>query len=427
MSCVRDDYGNISVADEITCPHCGYEFMDSFEYIPREDGEDISWDQECEVCGKTFRVSFDSFNHNNGFECNKICKRHKYKWSRDTFDKHDLKYSISTTSNVYRCTKCGDIKFVYTKQDGTEYTKKEILDWKRKRAKEQFIKNHPEFNPIGIGVKTVEISNRETRIYISSNEPEGNEDLFKAINKLLKSKGFKILIRDQYSKDGQFKLLQRWHRDLNRGWLWCEAEFSRNSVKYEFFQNVYLEDKRENGRYGFNKYELMDLKMKTEFRSVRKLIENYVHENCNVINKPVQIRDFHGYVDKPKEIDKHFPGRVIKKYSAEWNDKSQGKDKNGVYLHTGVMRAAYDNHGRLWYGNMYDRCGTYKYMVHNDKTYSLFAARECFELKHDTPRRILPENSERRLEFVLSENIKNRNFRKCEMIQRVIDKLGEKS
>lgn len=37
--------------DEIVCPHCGYEFGDSWEY-DEDDGEMI----ECQDCDKSFRL-----------------------------------------------------------------------------------------------------------------------------------------------------------------------------------------------------------------------------------------------------------------------------------------------------------------------------------------------------------------------------------
>lgn len=76
----KDEYGNINGADEITCPFCGYEESDRWEY--NQEGKK-AWDHECNGCGKTFRVVFDVYNQSNGYECNKICKNHSYIFSKD--------------------------------------------------------------------------------------------------------------------------------------------------------------------------------------------------------------------------------------------------------------------------------------------------------------------------------------------------------
>jgi len=424
----KDDFGNISGADEITCPYCGNEYSDSWESMPnKNEGNEIAWDEECVECGKKFRVKFDVFNQDKGFDCDKICKRHTFAWDgKNRYLEHDLKYSISETSNVYKCSKCGEIKFVYTKENGTEYTKKELFSWKKKRDKEQFAKNHPELGK-SESKKTVEIRYHDTSIIISTNEPEGNEGIFKSINNLLKSKGFKILINESYSKDGQFKSLQRWNRDLNRDWLWCQAEFSKSKIEYEFFQEKYSGGDSNGGRHDFNKYELMDTKMKTEFRSVRRLIEKNVRKICSVIDEPVQIIDSHGYVSRPKLVDPKFPGRVVSENSTKdfSGTYGEGISKDKETIHNGDFLGAYDDHGRLVVGWLYNRGGTYKYMVHNDKNISMFSSSQCFKVNKDTPARVLPENSLRKLKMLLSEKIKERDFLRCDKIYREIKKLEE--
>jgi hypothetical protein len=41
---------------EITCPYCGYEFQDSWDYGLKDDGDEII--EDCPECGKNFHVSF---------------------------------------------------------------------------------------------------------------------------------------------------------------------------------------------------------------------------------------------------------------------------------------------------------------------------------------------------------------------------------
>lgn len=421
----KDSYGNIECADSIICPFCDNEFYDSYEYLPRDQDGKLSWDQDCDECGKTFHVSFDTYNQSDGFTCKKICKKHQYKWNRkDTYKKHDLKYFISTTSDVYRCRKCGDIKFKNTKPDGTEYSRQEINAWKKEKKKSDFKKDNPECNSCE-GFKEITVRFHDTCIIIDSEKPEGNEQVFKAVNRLLKSKGFDVYVPERFEKD--YKVLKRWHRELNRQWLYCEAEFSRNSIKYEFFQEVYTEN-RNGGVYDFDKYQKMDTKMQTEFRSIRKLIIDFLYKKYAVIPEKVEVLDWHGYVNNPSEINKKFPGMIVEKYSGKDFEPqyNEGHDINKNPVHNGDFMGAYDDHGRLWVGRMYNRCGTYKYMVHNDRTYSLFPTYKCFPLTGNDPRKIIPEKSIGVLKGLLEKSVKEQDLEKAIVYMDRIKVLGEK-
>ncbi len=81
-------------ADEVTCPYCGYEYNDSWEFP--DDGE-----EECPECGKKFNYTR---NVSVSYECYKDCimngEQHDFEW-RDT---------NSESGGAYFCKKCPEIK-----------------------------------------------------------------------------------------------------------------------------------------------------------------------------------------------------------------------------------------------------------------------------------------------------------------------------
>ena len=412
----KDDYGNISSAKEITCPYCEYKYGDSWECHPREDGDILSWYEECPECGKNFSVAFDVFNQRDGYECNKICNIHKYEWDgKNTYDGMDGEIFISQKANVYCCKYCGKIKFVYLRDDGTEYTKKEVSQWESLRRKKREKENNPQLSK-HMGKKQVEILIHDTNIGIRTDVPEGNQALFSRINSFLKRKGFSIEIEERYKKE--YKTLSKYNRYLRREWLECLAEFHQKAVVYKFFQNKIPGNNSNGGQYGFDKYKIMSPQMQFCFRSIVRSITNYVSDICILTET--------SYVWHKDLETSQYPGAEIIKHSLEWHDTSQGKYSDGRIAQTGDMVAWYDRHGRLWIGRLYDRGGTYKFLVHNDKTYHLAAVHDCLVVDKSLPRKILPSDSKRKLERLLSQCIEKQDFEKCVLLKRQIEKMEGK-
>ena len=94
--------------DEITCPHCDYEYSDSWECIPTGDGE-LSWSEECMECKKDFDVYFDGRNTDNGYTSKvQECEdgNHNFEIVDEFFDRGDYTRGISRFARVERCVIC---------------------------------------------------------------------------------------------------------------------------------------------------------------------------------------------------------------------------------------------------------------------------------------------------------------------------------
>lgn len=416
-----DDYGNIENADEITCPHCNEKFYDSYQYI---DGDNESWEMQCEECGKKFMVTWDQYNQSNGFKCSKICKKHSFvfqerKYERKVFDWN--KYWISKYANVYICKKCGEYKFVDLKDDGSEYSKSEIAAWEQKKNQKEELERNPHLVQTK-EKKVVTIRFVDTKLIIGTEKPEGNQQLFKKINNKLKSIGFSVEIEDIYLNE--LKSLKKYNRYLKRDWLECKAEFHQNDVEYEFYQNIYTADRKKgDGYYCFDKYKIMDDKQKVVMRSIFLFLKKYLEKTCIVKTGKKEDFDWHGYVEIKDEDN--LPGRkIMDLVGKDFEDRScENKDKNGKLLKAGDFKLCYDCCGRLIQGHIYNRCGSNKFLVHNDKTYSIVSPRSTFDFIPglNLPKK-LSDKRESRLRSLLNECIKSENFEKCIIIRDLLNK-----
>lgn len=421
----KDEYGNIENADKITCPHCNEKFYDSYQYI---DGNNESWEMECGECGKKFKVHWDQYNQSEGFKCSIICKRHSYVFTGRTHETSSTdwnKYWISKYAHVYKCKKCGDIEFKRLKEDGSEYTRSEVAAWEQKRKRESELKENPHLIPTK-DKKVVFINLRETTLNIKTEKPEGNQQLFKKINNKLKSIGFSVNIEERYKTE--YKSLKKYNRYLKRDWLECKAEFSRNNVKYEFYQNIHTADRKKgDGYYCFDKYQIMDYKQQVVFRSITLFLKKYLEKTCIVKTEKDEDFDWHGYVEVKREDQ--LPGKkIMDLVGKDFEDRySEGQDKDGKPLKAGDFKLCYDYNGFLIQGKMYNRCGSYKFMVHNDKTYSIVAPRDTFDFIPglNLPKK-LSNKRESRLRQLLSESIKKENFEKCIILRDILNKEFKK-
>ncbi len=87
---------------EITCPYCGYEFSDSWEYGMEHDGD--TDEEECPECDKKFYITM---NVEVGYSTKGLCKENK--------TKHNWKHFDHVTSGKRckgkKCLVCGEYEF----------------------------------------------------------------------------------------------------------------------------------------------------------------------------------------------------------------------------------------------------------------------------------------------------------------------------
>jgi hypothetical protein len=90
------DIGNQECRDDITCPWCGYEYCDSWEF--RDDGN-----EKCQECGKEFTYSA---NHSVTYSTyRKVCEgEHQYVLDPEKFENPYIYKGKNWC--LYRCTKC---------------------------------------------------------------------------------------------------------------------------------------------------------------------------------------------------------------------------------------------------------------------------------------------------------------------------------
>lgn len=420
----KDDYGNINCADEIQCPYCGYEYLDSFECIPNgNQGDEVAWDQECDDCGKYFRVVFDLFNQSHGYECNKICKSHNFQWKEgDSYTDHDTAHYISNRSKVYRCSDCGEIDFRCVDENGREYTAQEINKYKQQKRQQERREREPEFIRIDdMKKKKVSIYERLEDMYLQfdTDKPEGNSSLFWRVLNKLKDVGFSC----EYK--GQYKSLKRSSRYLKNDWIECNAEFSRGcGIVLKFYHSV-VSGSHKYPEYNSEKYNLLDNKHKTKYRSIARMLKNYVLEICDTGYRYSKLTDSHGYPDVGRSSCK-YPGREIERITKMGEPitcNCSGKDRDGKQVHNGDYKLTYNDKGILTAGRAYDRCGTYKYFVHNDRTYSLVDTDSMFDPGGDVQNRILKEKSLSKVKSLLEDAVKEEDFQRCIILKRRCDEI----
>lgn len=99
------DDGEVTDANEVTCPYCGHEWGDSWE-LRSEEGKD-----KCEECGKTFRWNRESrVWYNSTSDCTDNNEEHDWQeWSEWIERSNDYFTKPNYTHFRYRkCSKCAE-------------------------------------------------------------------------------------------------------------------------------------------------------------------------------------------------------------------------------------------------------------------------------------------------------------------------------
>lgn len=395
-----------TMTDEITCPHCDYEFSDSYENIPRDSDGETSWIEECPECEKKFNVSFDCRNIDNGYtssvlECDK--ENHNYKVKDKLwFSKYAKDSDISKWERIEVCTICNKYKFIPVKEDGSDFTPQELLDFKIKKRLSKKEKYYFPFDGVKTGSFKSELD--ILRINLSFKEPEGNVKVWVDLCRFLISKGYK----PQPLEDFQRRMTVR----LKRGIIEVNIHVSTTTLEIQFYQNEIMSNRKKgDGIYEFHKYKIItDNSLKIKMRAAFNACKKYL-----VIN---------GFTEKqsePKDFDV-----ILKKIGDlnQWQDPKSNDsfDRDKKPLKTGDFKYFYDgkvlkcgtiywNNGNQWYV----MCGgTIYYTSH----YSLFDYTN--ELRR---KQLSHEEQIQRIYTELSNAEKAHNYDRCKVLWKIISEV----
>lgn len=391
------------MSDEIICPHCKNEFYESYEQIPFGANGEVTWVETCTECEKDFDVRFDTYNVNDGFSCKiQTCKdgEHNYIIKDECYKRnynHLLSASISFYSRVEVCSICDDYLFTPVKEDGSDFTKKELTDFIIKRRLANIDKVYHEFK----GVKNGEFRiNNSEEIILSFKEEEGISKIWVKICRWLISKGFKTQRMPDY--------LQRRTISLKKDWLECDVSFHRYAIDISFYQNVILKNRKKgDGRYEFNRYDILDHTMKLKLRATLYMIKKYM-----ISNRFTQKQEIEGYA------------RVLNRLKInnfdEWTDPTNHhhrdyEDRDGIKMESGDEKYFYDGKilkkGIIWWNN-----GNQWYVLSNGDVYQI-AHYKAFNYSGEPRRKPLSHDEQiQRLHSELTKAEKAHNYRRCEVL-----------
>lgn len=86
-----------SCTDEVVCPYCGYQFMDSWEFGDKHQ------DVDCPECGKKFHLTVDvSVTYSTDADC---------EINEEEHDWVDGDHQLASTF-VQKCSKCDNMNFL---------------------------------------------------------------------------------------------------------------------------------------------------------------------------------------------------------------------------------------------------------------------------------------------------------------------------
>ncbi len=453
---------------DLLCPYCDYKFLnpphpddlfgdqmtEEWEYTcdcNRGDFKPVRIKCENEKCGRMFDVTY---RHDYKWWSSKAvdCKPQAHIWG-NKLTSFSSKYSDDGICRYYECTKCSCNLYIrHFNLDGSVPTSKEYKKLESKKKREKWLQDHPEELEL-LEVKDVTVYINEysgASFHVDIDDKRGNKELWLGALNVMKDIGFNIGQLPQYQKGGHFSSLANGQRHCTWKGLECEAELMGIGMKFEFYQNVVLEDGEEPGRgkYSYKKLEimpyLMEKKMEYTFLKLREYFEK--HSNINLIDYvPKHLRngghgigrDWHGYPDTGKlkgaEAVNHIRQHCVSKGKPDYVEKYSGpmginggrdvSDQNGKVTQDGEMKYAYIKN-RLHRGQIYYRCGSYSFFVLNDNSYTLQEVYKTFNKKEDMPRRFVSlEDRHKKLEKALSKKVKEKNFIRCSRIQKQLDLL----
>lgn len=400
--------------DDIKCPHCESKYEDDFFYDCKEEDDCLILEKNCDFCKKSFIISLDKYNQNLGYSIYpKKCEKdkHRFKYLKNYEDREENK-----KYKIYSCSNCWETDYRLLKENGKEYSKKELSDLHFNSREE----NKPFFE-----LKEGEVFVDDDRLSIITKKPIGNKDLFSLIVKFLNNLGYETKTPDRLN-NSEFMSISRYYTHGIWNNLEFEAHYYPNGMSFEFFQNKYPGKRGQgNGRYEFDKKEQMPylLKKKLEFSLNKMLgfIKNLNNTKFSIKERKIEIIDWHGnpnihdsrlsYTDKVRILKSHIYNKKIEDY--------QRKDSSGKLLACGELKYFYNYEKILCRGYVYHNCNNMWWVITNEDILNLSSS-EFFD--YDVSLKIKKKNSMKILKDELQKEINNQNFERCVVLKKIIDK-----
>ncbi len=388
------------MTDEIICPHCDYEFGDSWECIPSGEGE-LCWVEDCPDCSNKFDVTFDSRNVDNGFTSSvQVCKEedHNYKVSDNLYkSEYKTNEDISIYSRIEICSICDDYRFTPVKEDGSDFTKQELLNFQTKKRLKNKSKIYLPFK----GVKTGSFEvNKNKGVTLKTKESEGNIKMWVEICRWFKDRGFKTQQLPDY--------LRKRSVEFEKGWIECTVSVKNYTITIEWYQNEIMNARKKgDGRYEHDRYDLITPKMQLEIRSFLNSIKIYLIDkgfefkaelnDYQILLNDLKVENLSEWEDPKNHMSRDYEDR----------DKKVMKSGEEKYFYSGKILKK----GVIWWRNG----NQWRIMCNGELNQT--AHWNLFDYQSDPKRKPLSKDAQiQRLHTELTKAEKAHNYDRCKVL-----------
>lgn len=258
-----------------------------------------------------------------------------------------------------------------------------------------------------------------------------NWTAFRAICKLLKRRGFSVVRDPRIERD--YKLIGKWHRYGRKGDLEFKAEIFPRGFKFEFFQNLVVENKN-GGEYDFDKLAKMPYLIRKQWELTAKKILAKLEAMGFVLERNVKspVHDPLAYFNDRWDTQ-YERSRGIHRFARDetgWPTRSElgcmanGRDRDGVEIHHGDIRYFRNPKGYLMRARVYGGINGIWMAIYgpgaSDWTskghYDLFTCRPT-----EVPRKLVDKDRrKRRLASELKKAVAACDFERCAKLRDVL-------
>lgn len=448
--------------EEVVCPYCGHEESDSYYHF-EETGDEEDREIECEECEKKFIAVIDRCGcGGNVYTSRKVsCKEknrsHEWKHVERKMKTYDYKrvevsgtYPVHKYNGVdYKFLNKGEAEFImldpedYFEQDHfkccrCDETKTVDLDKNGNPVpKEKYI--HKEERPLPENA-VLNISFNDSKLNIWLEEVQGSYTIFKPIIDMLNRHGFEMKAIPEYldrTRPHWSGFFSKCHRKGKKNHLHLKAGVTGRHLEFEFYQNIIIEEGRENGEYGFNKRERMPYLIEKHMEVTWNRIIEFLQKKytCKIEEKKLTPKDGERYVIQDSESRFPFgdPFHGIKSLSELDGNIYEGvadydrKDKYGNLLLNGDFKYYRDSKGYLMCGKVYHKSGNRWYVLLANGEVDFESSFRFFDLTKDTPRKLheqsVGDNHLKRVQSELSRFEKQQDYERCISIRNYLKSL----